>query len=177
MSDKKLVSSAANQVVVTKNGVATTLVVVDNCHFGRNMQAIFKLLREDDYDINYNPEMEDRGQGFIDESGNFMNRSEAYKLASTSGQPFNTQYVLPNSKLDSSCIRHFPAKLKLSSFCEKPWTPPQYVLKERVVGLTIGKVYAQHLPCNDEPIFNICVYNDNEFPQFVPLNRFKKVIA
>lgn len=108
-----MIMAAANTInVATPEGRTHTLVVVDNCHFGRNMQAIFKLLREVGCEVDAKcVGMEDRGQGFINQNGSFLNRSESYLIAKKSGQPYNDQHTLPNNKLDSSCIRHFTEKL------------------------------------------------------------------
>ncbi|AUR86041.1 hypothetical protein NVP1081O_306 [Vibrio phage 1.081.O._10N.286.52.C2] len=101
----KMIAAAANKVELydENNNLVDTLVVVDNCHFGRNMSAVMKALGE-------NFRVKSTTQGFVDESGHFHNRAEAYKIAKASGQPFNDEYTLPGRngpELDSSCIRHF----------------------------------------------------------------------
>lgn len=118
---KNLISSAANKYVVTlPDGEVKSIVLVDNCHGGRNMQEVWKLLKQLGCDIKPDKSVGDFGQGFIDESGWYHNRSESYKIAKSSGQPFNDQYTLPDNKLDSSCIRHFPEDTILSDMCSQP---------------------------------------------------------
>jgi hypothetical protein len=98
--------------VITPEGKEHSIVVADSCHFGRNMQAILKLLKEVGCEVCAKGKgLPDRGQGFINQNGTNFNRSEAYTIAINSGQAFNNQYTLPNEKLDSSCIRHFEYKL------------------------------------------------------------------
>lgn len=46
-------------------------------------------------------------------------------------------------------------------------------LIKKVTGLTVGKVYKKYLPKGDEIILNVCVWNDAEYPQFVPIKYFK----
>lgn len=106
MNIKQIVLAAANKIIVDINGVQTELVVVDCCHYGRHMQAVFSALKELGATITAVSD-EDRGQGFIDESGHFLSRSDAFKVAKKSGQPVNLDFLLPHDKLDSSCIRHF----------------------------------------------------------------------
>lgn len=114
---KHMISCAANVVDVSKDGKhLKTLVLPDNCHFGRNIQVIMKFLREEGYTVKANKDGLDRGQGFIDESGVYMGRGEAYTVAKESGQPFNDEHILPENKLDSSCIRHFPADCDLKDY-------------------------------------------------------------
>ncbi|ALY07210.1 hypothetical protein VmeM32_00224 [Vibrio phage vB_VmeM-32] len=120
MSMNNLILCAANKIKVTKpNGETVDLVVADSEHFQKNMQSVFKLLREFGCDLGPDQSCDDRGQGFLDSSGNFHNRSDAYKIAKSSGQPFNDEYILPNDKLDSSCIRHFPLETPLTKFMSK----------------------------------------------------------
>lgn len=114
---RKLISCAACKFKLVHPDLPDTeLVVADNCHFGRNMQSVLKALKAAGYTIEYLHEEPDHGQGFLDESGNYLDRSEAYKVAITSGQPFNPEYILPEQKLDSSCIRHFPKHESLSKY-------------------------------------------------------------
>lgn len=108
--------AAANVYRVTKDGVTADLVLVDNGHMCRNMQTILHFLKDIGCEVKARNDLEDRGQGFIDESGHYYNRSEAYVIAKASGQPFNDNYTLPDNKLDSSCIRHFPVGTKLSDY-------------------------------------------------------------
>lgn len=49
-------------------------------------------------------------------------------------------------------------------------------LKEKVTGLTVGKVYEKILPVSDSVVFNVCVMNDNDYPQYVPIKKFTKVV-
>lgn len=108
MPTKNLILCAANRYfVTTPNGEVHHMVVADNCHFGNNMRSVLKLLKELGCELQPDKSDGDRGQGFLDESGNYHSRSEAYKVATTSGQTFNPEYTLPQKKLDSSCIRHF----------------------------------------------------------------------
>lgn len=110
------ISAAANIYRVTKDDATYELVLVDNCHMGRNMQAIFRAFRDLGCDVQLANDLPDRGQGFIDESGVYHNRSEAYVIAKASGQPFNDDYTLPDNKLDSSCIRHFDADKTIADY-------------------------------------------------------------
>tara|TARA_R110000782_G_scaffold270483_1_gene371900 strand:- start:78336 stop:78695 length:360 start_codon:yes stop_codon:yes gene_type:complete len=109
METKQIISGAANAYTVfDKDGrFVQDIVIVDSCHFGRNMQSLLKLLESLGCKLVDRVELGDRGQGFIDQSGVYFNRADAYKVAKASGQPFNDQFVLPRDKLDSSCIRHF----------------------------------------------------------------------
>ncbi len=112
---KNLILAAANQITVTKGDVEKELILVDSCHFGRNMQEVMKFLREIGCTVDAKGiGLPDRGQGFIDESSNFHYRSESYKIATASGQLFNDDYTLPDNKLDSSCIRHIPVESEKS---------------------------------------------------------------
>lgn len=107
-----MIMAAANKLDVfdEEGTLLKTITLVDSCHMGRNMQGIMSLLR--DLNLTYKPAKEDyedgRSQGFIDSSCNYLSRGDAYKVASSSGQLFNSYYTLPGDKLDSSCIRHFP---------------------------------------------------------------------
>ncbi|CAH9012532.1 conserved hypothetical protein [Vibrio phage 496E54-1] len=105
---KNTIVAAANIMRVTsREGVTREITLVDNCHFGRNMQEIVHMLKAFGCKLDGNLPYEDRGQGFIDESGHYHNRKEAYEIVKASGQPFNEEYLLPDERLDSSCIRHF----------------------------------------------------------------------
>jgi hypothetical protein len=109
---KNLIVAAANayDVYDDKGVFINTVVLVDNCHGGRNMSEViktFKLLGCSLKRSNLPEHDGDRQQGFIDECGHYHNRSESYKIAKQSGQWFNDEYTLPKNKLDSSCIRHF----------------------------------------------------------------------
>lgn len=116
---KNLIVCAANKYIVTKpNGDQETITIADSCHFGKSMQPIIKLLKEAGYELTPDKKCGDRGQGFLDESGNYHNRSEAYKIAISSGQPFNPEYTLPNKRLDSNCIRHFDESKSLKDYME-----------------------------------------------------------
>lgn len=116
---RNLISCAACKVILKHETLPTQEVIVaDNCHFGRNTHGILDALQYAGYVISY-PQDEDMGQGFLDESGNFLTRKEAYKVAVTSGQPFNPEYVLGDASLDSSCIRHFPKHESLSKYLKK----------------------------------------------------------
>lgn len=112
MEFKHMVATAASRFLVTyPNGEMETIVVADVCHYGRNMQGVLSALKRAGCKINEMKSEVDRGQGFLDESGNFLNRRDAFMVATESGQPLNTKYVLVTKeglKLDSSCIRHFP---------------------------------------------------------------------
>lgn len=101
------IMAAANVYEVQYGSVVERLVLVDNCHMGRNMQSITKVLRSLGAEVRLCNELPDRGQGFIDECGTYHNRSDAYVIAKSSSQPFNDEYTLPGNRLDSSCIRHF----------------------------------------------------------------------
>lgn len=115
-----LILCAANKIRVLKpNGETLNLIVADAGHFQKNMQSIFKLLRELGCDLGPDSSCDDNGQGFLDSFGEFHNRSDAYKIAIASGQPFNSEYTLPDDKLDSSCIRHFPKAIPLIEFMRK----------------------------------------------------------
>ncbi|UUW39724.1 hypothetical protein VP14_037 [Vibrio phage VPMCC14] len=114
---KKLILCAANRYFVTKPcGTVEHLVIPDNGHFCRNMQDIIRLLKELGCELKPDTSDGDRGQGFLDESGNYHSRSEAYIIAKESGQPFNDSYTLPDNKLDSSCIRHFDSDVSLRDY-------------------------------------------------------------
>ncbi|MCP4989890.1 MAG: hypothetical protein GY928_28715 [Colwellia sp.] len=106
---KLIITAAANRVKCYNKGeLVKELILVDNCHYGQNMRQIYKLL-DNLYDKVETSNGDD--QGFVDCHGKYYNRREAYKIASTSGQYFNEEYVLFSSRdepeLDSSCIRHF----------------------------------------------------------------------
>jgi len=119
MSFKNLILCAANKYVVIKpSGEVETIVIPDSGHFCNNMQSITRLLRELGCNLSADSNEEDRGQGFINQNGEYLNRSEAYKIAKSSGQPFNDEYTLPNNKLDSSCIRHFDDSKRLKDYME-----------------------------------------------------------
>lgn len=114
---KDIVVCAANVYTCTGNGgVPVDLVFPDTCHMGRNMMAIVKFMRDNGIEVKLNNTLNDRGQGFIDQSGLYYDRSEAYTLAKESGQPFNNEYTLPKNKLDSSCIRHFKEDTKWEEY-------------------------------------------------------------
>lgn len=101
--------AAANKYDVFKDGeLIKTITLVDSCHMGKNMQGVTELLREQGFDVKAAKGYyeRDRSQGFIDDSCNYYDRSEALNIAKSSGQLFNDEYILPNNKLDSSCIRH-----------------------------------------------------------------------
>jgi hypothetical protein len=106
---RKLILAAANRFDVFKDGeFLKTITLVDSCHMGRNMQGVSELLREQGFTIKAAKDYydRDRSQGFIDESCNYHDRKEAYKIAKSSGQLFNDEFTLPRNRLDSSCIRH-----------------------------------------------------------------------
>lgn len=116
---KKMISAAANVYEVYKDGeYLNDVTLVDCCHMGRNMQSVYHTLKALGCTLKPKKELGDMGQGFIDECGGFYNRSEAFKIASTSGQPFNPEFILPTNRLDSSCIRHFPEDSNLKSWCD-----------------------------------------------------------
>lgn len=120
---KNIIVSAANhyKVVLPNGEVVESLIIPDNCHFGRNMQdIIIKILKGLGCELTPHKESGDRGQGFINQNGEYFNRSDAYKIAKSSGQPFNDEYTLPDNKLDSSCIRHFDKSVVLSEICSQP---------------------------------------------------------
>ncbi len=119
MSHVNVISSAANAIRVTlPNGDVREVVVADSCHFGRNMQSVFKVIKELGGTIEHRYELGDRGQGFINYCGEYFNRADAYEIAKECGQPFNDNYTLPDNdgdgrlRLDSSCIRHFDNSIK-----------------------------------------------------------------
>jgi len=116
---KKMISAAANVYEVYKDGeYLNDVTLVDCCHMGRNMQSVYHTLKALGCVLKPKKELGDNGQGFIDECGGFYNRSEAFKIASTSGQPFNPEFILPTNRLDSSCIRHFPEDSRLKDWCD-----------------------------------------------------------
>lgn len=116
---KKMIVAAANIIRVTsREGVSREIILVDNCHFGRNMQEIIHTLEAFGCEVNGNLPYEDRGQGFIDESGFYHNRKDSYNIVKESGQPFNKEYLLPDQRLDSSCIRHFPVNTHWREFMQ-----------------------------------------------------------
>jgi hypothetical protein len=118
---KNLILAAANRYFVTTPiGDVHEIVLVDSGHFCNNMQSVIKLLKALGCTLEEDTSVGDRAQGFIDESGRFHNRSEAYKIAKSSGQPFNSEYTLPNNKLDSSCIRHFGDYFELAEYIPTP---------------------------------------------------------
>ncbi|AUR84712.1 hypothetical protein NVP1063O_045 [Vibrio phage 1.063.O._10N.261.45.C7] len=120
---KNTIVAAANIMRVTsREGITREITLVDNCHFGRNMQEIIHMLKAFGCEVTGRLPYEDRGQGFIDESGCYHNRSEAYSIVKSSGQPFNEDYLLPNQKLDSSCIRHFKAEVSWEDYMVKVGT-------------------------------------------------------
>ena len=117
---KNTIVAAANILRVTnKEGITREITLIDNCHFGRNMQEIIQMLEAFGCEINGKLPYEDRGQGFIDESGHYHNRKEAYKIVKASGQPFNEEYLLPDDRLDSSCIRHFDRDISWGEYLGK----------------------------------------------------------
>ena len=117
---KKTIVAAANIMRVTsKEGVTREITLVDNCHFGRNMAEVVHMLQAFGCEVRYHLPYEDRGQGFIDESGEYHSRGEAYEIVKASGQPFNEEYLLPDNKLDSSCIRHFSNKVSWEEYLGK----------------------------------------------------------
>lgn len=116
---KKMISAAANVYEVYKDGeYLNDVTLVDCCHMGRNMQSVYHTLKALGCTLKPKKELGDNGQGFIDECGGFYNRSEAFKIASKSGQPFNPEFILPTNRLDSSCIRHFPKDGRLKDWCD-----------------------------------------------------------
>jgi len=105
---KNMIVCAANRYFVTRpDGVVEHIVIPDSGHFCKNMADIIKLLKSLGCTLESDNSDGDRGQGFIDESSNYHSRSEAYEIVKASRQHFNKEYLLPNNKLDSSCIRHF----------------------------------------------------------------------
>lgn len=114
-----MISAAANvfEVFDKEGNYLQDVTLVDCCHMGRNMQEVYHFLREGfGCTLKAKKELGDNGQGFIDESGHFYNRSNAFKIATSSGQPFNPEYILPTKRLDSSCIRHFPEEANLYDY-------------------------------------------------------------
>lgn len=112
-----VIVAAANKVEIWKDGeFVKDLVVVDNCHFGKNMREIFKTFIGLGCEVKHSKVCKDRGQGFIDCHGNFYNRSGAYQIAKKSGQLFNDEFTLGGDRLDSSCIRHFELSRELRSY-------------------------------------------------------------
>lgn len=103
MKFKKMISNAASEYIVTyPGGRVNKLIITDNCHGGRSTREILMAFS----DLGCTIKMGE--QGFIDESGIFHDRSDSYKIAKASGQPFNDEFTLPGNQLDSSCIRYFP---------------------------------------------------------------------
>lgn len=121
MSFRKIIIAAANvyDVFDQEGNYIDTITLVDCCHMGRNMQSTLCLLRQLGCTVKLSKTVGDCGQGFIDESGIFYDRSDAYEIAHNSGQPFNDEYTLPDNKLDSSCIRHFDDKYSVSDYITK----------------------------------------------------------
>ncbi|UKA04819.1 hypothetical protein [Photobacterium damselae] len=114
-----VVLAAASKFVIKRGDYySKEIVLVDNCHLGVNMLAAIGALQDAGWDVYPCHEQEDCGEGFIDENGAFHNRTEAMKIVKSSGQLFNGEYTLPEDKLDSSCIRHFPANKPLSGFLQ-----------------------------------------------------------
>lgn len=112
-----VIVAAANKVEIWRDGeFVKDLVVVDNCHFGKNMGEIFKTFIGLGCEVKHSKVCKDRGQGFIDCHGNFYNRSGAYQIAKKSGQLFNDEFTLGEDRLDSSCIRHFELSRELRSY-------------------------------------------------------------
>lgn len=116
MSFINKIVSAANVYQVTLGDVSEQIVIPDNCHMGRNMQVITKLFRQLGCEVKSCNHLEDRGQGFIDESGIYYDRKQSYVIAKASGQPFNDNYTLPGNRLDSSCVRHFASDKTLHDY-------------------------------------------------------------
>ena len=110
MSHKEIISHAANLAhCYNEDGeLVETYVLGDNCHFGRNMQKLYCLLDSIYFKVKTSM---DGDQGFVTSNGTYLNRKESYKIAKSSGQPYNDKYTLKSLKddpeLDSSCIRHF----------------------------------------------------------------------
>lgn len=130
---KNMISAAANvfEVYDKESNYLQDITLVDCCHMGRNMQSVYHFLREEfGCTFKAKKELGDNGQGFIDESGHFYNRSDAFKIAKSSGQPFNPEYTLPTERLDSSCIRHFPEGSDLYGYGEE--NTFKYKLNQRV---------------------------------------------
>lgn len=112
-----VILAAANKFRLEKNGVfVKEITLVDNCHLGGNMLAAISAFQEVGYDVMPCHDLEDYGEGFIDCDGEYRNRSEALEIVKRAGQLFNAEYVLPESKLDSSCIRHFRANKPLCEY-------------------------------------------------------------
>lgn len=116
MLTKEIISHAANLAhCYDEDGVLIeTYVLGDNCHFGHNMQKLYKLLDSVYYRVETSM---DGDQGFVTSNGKYLNRKDSYVLAKGSGQPYNDEFTLKSNKtspeLDSSCIRHFEE--------DKPW--------------------------------------------------------
>lgn len=115
VNHKRVVVAAANKLTVSVGGEDQEVVLVDNCHFGRNMQRTLDVFKKAGLIYKSNKEgCRTRGQGFIDQNGVYMDRGEALEVAKASGQPINKEFILPSEhsgyeggNLDSSCIRHF----------------------------------------------------------------------
>lgn len=112
MSFKHVITAAANAYTITSpdGKITKDIKLVDACHGGRNMRDMILFLRDIGCEIKATHDLGDRGQGFIDQNAIYHNRSDAYIIAKKSGQAFNDDFTLPDNKLDSSCIRHFPEK-------------------------------------------------------------------
>lgn len=110
MTHKTIVSHAANlaHCYNEEGELVETYVLGDNCHYGKNMQKLYKLL-----DSVYHKVETSMGsdQGFVTSNGQYLTRKDSYKLAKESGQHYNDKYTLKSTReepeLDSSCIRHF----------------------------------------------------------------------
>ena len=106
---RNVIAAAANIAdCFNENGeLVKSIVLVDSCHFGRNMRQMYELLNE----IYHKVKTRGDQQGFVNYCGEYYTRADAYKIAKASGQPFNDEFTLYSAsgvpKLDSSCIRHF----------------------------------------------------------------------
>jgi hypothetical protein len=123
MSFKQIILAAANIVRITSpEGITRELTLVDAMHFGKNMQAIMDAFEVMGCKVEPMVRYPDMGQGFIDNTGKYFDRTDSYHIANNSGQPMNKYYLLGEDSLDSSCIRHFPDTKAIVDFCYREQT-------------------------------------------------------
>ncbi len=134
MKHKKMIIAAANVFMVTKpDGTTQKLITPDNCHYGKNMREVANLLRDLGCEVKMDRFHDDTaGEGFIDESGIYHDRTQAIKIVKSSGQQFNPEYELPEG-LDSSCIRHFPEDINFSDMCDN-FLPEKCCMRMEMIG-------------------------------------------
>ncbi|PSV00698.1 hypothetical protein C9J27_06035 [Photobacterium kishitanii] len=107
-SNKRFVLCASNifNVFDEQNEFIGSLTLNDCQHYGKSIQSIVFALINFGFTIVPDHQANECGEGFIDNYGKYLTRSEAYTIAKLSDQPFNDTYTLSGNLLDSSCIRH-----------------------------------------------------------------------